>query len=69
MKDLISSMIFSYRHNIGDTLVNACYVLRDNFLETLLGEMKTQMAQAQASGQVPQWEVGIFSSKKFLYFV
>ncbi|KAG8802127.1 hypothetical protein FRC17_006479, partial [Serendipita sp. 399] len=35
----------SYRRNVGDTLINACYVLRDQFLTSLLDDMKTQLAQ------------------------
>lgn len=43
---------------MGDTLINACYVLRDQFLENLLEDMKVQLAQAQALEQRDQhWEV------------
>ncbi|KAG8821907.1 hypothetical protein FRC19_007021 [Serendipita sp. 401] len=43
-----------YRRNVGDTLINACYVLRDQFLTSLLEEMKVQLAQA--SQQPDIWE-------------
>lgn len=43
-----------YRRNVGDTLINACYVLRDKFLENLLNDMKDQLAQT--SRDVTSWE-------------
>jgi hypothetical protein len=47
-----------YRRNVGDTLINACYVLRDQFMENLLGDMRVQLAQTQNSERGNHhWEV------------
>ncbi|KIM23910.1 hypothetical protein M408DRAFT_248853 [Serendipita vermifera MAFF 305830] len=39
-----------YRRNVGDTLINACYVLRERFLDNMLTDMKVQLAQSQNVG-------------------
>jgi hypothetical protein len=58
---ILIGILYRYRRNVGDTLINACYVLRDQFLETLLGDMRIQLAQTQTPEHGNNhWEVVYF---------
>ncbi|PVF99237.1 ARM repeat-containing protein [Serendipita vermifera] len=39
-----------YRRNVGDTLINACYVLRHEFLETMINDIRNKLSQIQSLG-------------------
>jgi hypothetical protein len=55
-----------YRRNVGDTLINACYVLRDQFLENMLADMKVQLPQSQTIGREQfVWEVSLYFREAF----